>query len=309
MPMNSLCVCYKPSFANKRDKAPSMKCKNMSTVIFFAAAMYAFSFITSARATFADTLVIIPDSTTSMADSTHGTYHFGVISRFDKPEISKTFVIKNISPYIVEIARLQPSCGCTTAAIVSSIDPLNSAFHTNDSVHDLPPGATVRIRVTIDDRYLVQGTIYKSVFVYIKGEDQPALNLAVTGSLVTGVAFLPTAIDFGNVPCGQSRSWTVSVRIDQRLFKRGSPPDLIPFCRGVKLQQVVVPKYEMDAATNTRVIVETYDVQFTAESPVGSVLGTLTFLSSGSNTSLLADGASATLTHSVLDVFAKVITK
>ena len=123
--------------------------------------------------------------------------NYGKVQRGQKVPVA--FKVKNVSDRVVEIARVQPGCGCTAAG---------------DNPTSIKPGESSEIKVTFDSTGR-QGTQTKSLTVFTKDPDQPEITLTFTGTIMVDIALSTTSVDFGMVD--ESKGATQSFNLTSTL--------------------------------------------------------------------------------------------
>jgi len=108
------------------------------------------------------------------------TWDFG--DRAGKNRIEHIFGVRNTGTAPITIESVLTSCHCTTAALIR---PHAKAGEETDQI-TIPAGKSVSIRVSVDPVTAHAIDFRKMVWIYLKGRDEAALTLTVTGHLSAG---------------------------------------------------------------------------------------------------------------------------
>lgn len=181
--------------------------------------------ILNARFPFAG-LSLVPAPVLKQLANNEGEIEFGQVSALDAPQLERTFQLKNAGKAPVTIERLQTSCHCTSAFFETPTGSRASDIGASKTYtsQTLRPGQTATVRVRIDLAQLTAGSVVKSVFVYLKGNSQPAAFVTLSGELRSSLTLWPQKLDFGQVPMGSPRTLTITTTFDPRL----AAPDALP---------------------------------------------------------------------------------
>ena len=204
------------------------------------------------------TVLFVKDAPSSHAADSD--YQFGTISALKAVAIEHTFTLQNNNSVPITLDHLQPSCGCTTAA---------AGTQAEDTSHIIAPGKTVQIHVSIDPNHLSAGPITKTVWVYIKGQSDPAATLQMTGTMQGAVTFSPTFLDFGRVDRGSTPFRLLTMTLDPQLATATAPP-LSLSSQDIKITQEPDLTAKMDKAKRT---VFTYRLTLTPTAHLGEMNG------------------------------------
>ena len=195
-------------------------------------------------------------------------YDFGAVSLLDEPQLVHTFRLRNDGLAPLTLTSLTPSCHCTTA----TVEP-------DGALPTLAPGRQVSVRVSIVTEPYLTGPLLKSVAVYAEGVTAPVATLEMAATLRPSVTWTPTALDFGTVPAGQSRSAIVTASMDSRLLTDDRAPRLIASDPDIR----IVPLPAGGAMTGPTPTFRTlaYRVTLPADATLGTVHDLLRFASPG----------------------------
>ena len=216
----------------------------------------------------------------------HGGSDFGVVDPLSTPRLSQVFMLQNDGKTPLVIERLQSSCGCTRAFL---------GKEGNTTSKTLASGETVEVRVAVDVTHF-QGAILKHVWVYVQGNPAPAATLDISAQIPPVITAVPSALDFGRVSAGTSRSLPLTVTVDARLLRAGMLPALISSNPDVQVQLMahrMLPSVPLSPSitgskTMTRSAVRgTYRVTILPQAHIGHIFGGLSF---ASGTPVAADG-------------------
>jgi hypothetical protein len=201
---------------------------------------------------------------------------FGKIDPLQVTTLEQTFHLRNPGNTAVEIAYIQPSCGC--ASVVVSADGRNSDKNNanNGTPNRIAPGAQVAVRVTVDMARQHPGHIAKYALVYLKGTNSPAFTLEMRGELPALISFSPHVIDFGRLNAGAEQTVALTVTLDRRLLT-AAPPKLI--CTNPDL--IITPQSEATPAAVTSEqssVTRHYRVSLSRQARLGLITGAMAFV-------------------------------
>ena len=184
-------------------------------------------------------------------------FDFGQVDPIETPKLDHVFVIRNVGKTPIVIDRLYSSCPCTTARIWEPEAPLPVS---------VGPGAQTTIKVNINMEGQ-GGPQLKFIKVFADQNPVPLAGLELSASVLDTVTAMPAALDFGEVPLGETRSQTLTIKVDPRLMEPGQAPTL------VSLNPFVHVVYSTTVGSDTF----TYVVGLSGKSPPVSLEGALTF--------------------------------
>jgi hypothetical protein len=139
----------------------------------------------------------------------------------DQPTITRRFYLRNESNDPVAISRMATACSCTTIRLAfPNLPPQLQASM------QIMPGQAVPVEVAVDVSRKWQGAFVESASIYTKKRDAPSLNFIVSGTIKPIATFSPPIVDFGDTRRRAPSSAMVSVDIDGRLVREGSPLEL-----------------------------------------------------------------------------------
>ena len=112
--------------------------------------------------------------------SNAGVYTFGT-RYLPSPGLAQAvFVLRNMSALPLTLDRLQPTCHCTTAEVLGGSE-VQAADH---RVPVVPPGGSLKVRVTVILSGHAPGPLLKSVLIFVSGHSDPAARLDMSGTLL-----------------------------------------------------------------------------------------------------------------------------
>lgn len=135
--------------------------------------------------------------------------------------VKRIFVLRNDTSKALQLDRLIPSCGCTSARVLGD-------FTTKEK--KLLPGASARVQVTLDTAKiptvpttaLTGSQVEEQVLIYIVGQPvHAAATLQLRGRITTGVAFDPPLLNLSRVDASQGTTRVVRVLYDKDLYADG----------------------------------------------------------------------------------------
>lgn len=203
-------------------------------------------------------------------------HDFGTVSPLDQTEIIHSFVLRNGSDHPLTLARLQPSCSCTSAAVTVGSATAYSRQGA-ENVQTLPaiaPGQQFAVRVSVNPAHLAPGPIFKSVAIFVLGNPQPAISLEMTGALRPSLTFSAPFLDFGKTTPAQASSQTITVTLDPRLAPGGKLPRLLSSNPDVQVKPL--PAAEIQGKY-VRMLTRRYQVSLAPNASLGPLSGTLAF--------------------------------
>jgi peroxiredoxin len=234
---------------------------------------------------------ILALSTTAPKNPIKMVRDLGTVDRVVAPQIEQHFFLRNDTASAITIEKIQPTCGCAAALIPP-------AFQADTNI--LAAGKGADIKVTMDLRGLRPGVTAKQVWVYAKGNPSPLAMMELKLKLEPTIEFSVPSVDFGRVPAGNARSIVIAAAADSRLVVGGWPR---PVCSH--------PDVEISPGTDSISIggpvrKRSYTVTLPANARLGSLAGTISFLSGGvkavgrdSDETAFLGGASVTLAGEV----------
>ncbi len=103
--------------------------------------------------------------------------------RTTKAPLEHVFMVRNASNAPLRIESLLTSCRCTTARFALPPKKSDNQAEPETDSYTLAPGKSIGIRVTIDPGIAHAVDFRKMVWLYLKGRDEAALTLTLTGRL------------------------------------------------------------------------------------------------------------------------------
>lgn len=118
----------------------------------------------------------------------------GTVDTVAAPDARRTFLLRNESKKPLTIVRLEPSCRCTTADLVSL--PIGSMAQAQDTAPasriglpcTLMPGSRAAVEVTVHTGEHTPGGFTSAVFVFLKDHPAYAALLQVQGTVHSALA-------------------------------------------------------------------------------------------------------------------------
>lgn len=134
-------------------------------------------------------------------------FDFGSVPQGQK--VVHEFVLQNQGDADLTIARISPSCGCTAAAVSSSV---------------VKPGASEKVRVEFDTSGF-SGAKTKSAQILTNSTDKSEVTVRLTGVVVRGVSVAPERLEFGEIhptssPQSRTREFVVEIAEGSELKSR-----------------------------------------------------------------------------------------
>jgi hypothetical protein len=112
--------------------------------------------------------------------SNTGVYKFGT-RYLPSPGLAQAeFVLHNTANHSLTVDRLQPTCHCTTGDVMVGSEVLAA----DQPIPILPPGGSLKVRVTVILAGHTPGPLRKSVLVFVSGHSDPAAQLDISGLLL-----------------------------------------------------------------------------------------------------------------------------
>jgi hypothetical protein len=196
-------------------------------------------------------------------------FEMGKPSPMDQTVAEQDFALRNDSKTPVTVARIQTSCGCTTAILRTS----------NGAPTTLKPGEQVSAHVAVNLVGLHAGPLHKVVQVFVQGQPMPAATLRVEGEIAPAVTFAPPMLSFGRVQAGAEHSVTLTATLDARLAgKDGALPSLVTSDPAIRVRPVSAADAKAKTAAGSPARTQTYEVVLAADAPLGYVAGRLEFV-------------------------------
>lgn len=206
-------------------------------------------------------------------------YDFGIVDPLQTKTLKCSFHLHNNTTNPITIEQIQPSCGCTSFLLSSSIESNGQTI--------IAPNETVTLDADIQVDHLKPGDFTKYIYVFTKGDLSPAVSLEMKGTVLPLIEFDPQVVDFGTVPFGQSHSQMLKVRIDARLLKNFHQPlrlDMTPLSapqpsarqRSLPFIKTVLISKPHTVQWHSRTAIEVaYQVTLEPFAPLGPLQGTL----------------------------------
>jgi len=174
------------------------------------------------------------------------------------------FVLRNTTSAPVIIDHDRVGCGCTTLA-------LNAAGVSRTLPCKVAPGEQITIHMSLDPAMIYAGPSNKIAWLFIPGQDDPAMTMVISVNCIGAVSADPTNLDFGNLPAGTTQTQTIKVTAIKNLYN-GSLP--VPVSSSPDALVVVgetpdVPSF--DGAVVTR----TYNVTIPTNAHIGMLGATI----------------------------------
>jgi hypothetical protein len=104
------------------------------------------------------------------------TFDFG--NKDSSETVDHTFILKNTGTAVLEIKKVQPACGCTTAELEKKI---------------IPPGESTKIAATLSLAGR-GGEVQKPIFIESNDPANPALQLVIKGIIGTDFQIIPSTM-------------------------------------------------------------------------------------------------------------------
>ena len=116
----------------------------------------------------------------TLTASNAGGYNFGTRS-LPAPGLAQAeFELRNTADYPLTVDRLQPTCHCTTGVVMVGLEVLDASH----PIPILPPGASLKVRVTVILAGHAPGPLRKSVLIFVTGHSDPVARLDISGTLL-----------------------------------------------------------------------------------------------------------------------------
>jgi peroxiredoxin len=216
---------------------------------------------------------VIADDNTKTIGPNQALCDFGKVCLLDQTQVEKIFHLHNVSGHPLEIAKLEPSCHCTSASVANDTGVVKTTGKVTTVV--VPTGQEVDLRVIINLAEISAGIVRKAVGVYLKGQNKPCAMLGMSGLLSTGVEFSLSEINFGRVEGGEEKHLTLSASLDPRLIENGQIPNLTSTNSDVHV---------IDTSSDTTVqespkgkIRRSYTISLSPDAPYGLLAGRLSY--------------------------------
>ena len=200
-------------------------------------------------------------------------YDAGQVDPLSTAHMEGRFTLRNTGSTPVVIQRLTTSCGCTSALVDRAHGLLPQT---------LAPGAQVAVAVSVDLSHH-RGMVSKTASVYTDAGTSPALVLEVRGLVRSLLSLSPTALDFGQVAVGTTRTLPLTLTVASQSSVKAAPA-LISLNPALQ----VAP----DPAAKTKPGVFAYRVTLSGRTARGQFTGAVMLAPTGG---FAADAASATI--------------
>ena len=116
----------------------------------------------------------------TLTASNTGAYNFGT-RYLPAPGLVQTeFILRNTTSHSLTVDRIQPTCHCTTGEVMVGSEVLAADY----PLPTLPPGRSMKVRVTVILAGHAPGPLLKSVLVFVSGHSDPAAQLDISGFLL-----------------------------------------------------------------------------------------------------------------------------
>jgi hypothetical protein len=260
------------------------------------------AFVFGPSAAFSGTDVPTSVSVAVGADTNMAQYGFGDLGRAGGMNIVHNFVLHNTGAQPLTINRFQPSCHCTTAALVPDTElPVT-----------ILPGSQVVVQVTVSVEPYLTGPLSKNVEVFVNGQDSAIATLTMTATLHSLVTMDPATLDFGSGPAGQPRSQILTATVDSRLLPPGTVPHLTSTDPDIQVTPLPATAPIPVSATVEQTSTYKYRVTLAANAALGPVDDLLQFAHAPSDPLVggmgIADGMGVPVTGTVVGVAASTPT-
>lgn len=116
----------------------------------------------------------------TLTASNAGVYKFGTRSLTAPGLAQAEFELRNTADYPLTVDRLQPTCHCTTGVVMVGSEVLDASH----PIPILPPGASLKVRVTVILAGHAPGPLRKSVLIFVTGHSDPVARLDISGILL-----------------------------------------------------------------------------------------------------------------------------
>lgn len=169
-------------------------------------------------------LVVLPEPQLRLTDRNQADYDYGRVNSLDTTQVEHSFTLRNEGSAPLTITQLQPSCHCTGV----TVEKIAGRKPTESEAADptLAPNGELVLKVKVILARQPSGPLSQGVYVFALGHNGPIARLHIIGTLATGLTVNPTALDFGPMKAGESRSQKITITHDQRLLASGALPPI-----------------------------------------------------------------------------------
>lgn len=203
---------------------------------------------------------VVADSSTSNNGYGSATHNWGTDRIGQGDTIDYDFVLQNAWTAPVQIANVQPTCGCTSVVADSS--------YASGTYLPVAPGATIKLHISIDPTQLEEGQADKLIQVYLKDKTAVAESLHMVGSMVVAVKADPIGLSFGTVKAGEAGTTSLKLTFDTQSY--GGQIPAIKSGNSLIDIQPVGPD-----VVNGPQTVRTYDVSISPTAHIGQLQGSI----------------------------------
>lgn len=187
-----------------------------------------------------------------------GVLESGAVDSLTHSTIEHDFTLRNDSQAPVVIARLQPTCGCTSVLLGEA----------NETSKTLAPGEQVKVHASVNIGHF-HGSIYKAIRAMAEDNKTVLATMEISADIKDPISFSVNQIRFDNVVAGTSRSAPLTVIVDPRLAAMGTLPQLVS--SNPDIQVALVDQAAPQAAE------QRYMVTLAPQTPGGLLSGTISF--------------------------------
>lgn len=214
------------------------------------------------------TLTVVASDGVQTDAPASGLLEAGAIDPIETPKLEHDFLLRNDGKAPVTIARLQPTCGCTSVLLGEN----------NAATQTLAPGEQVKVRVSVDVTRF-HGAIHKAVRAF--GDDDSLLaTINITADIKDAVTFSTPLLDFGRVNFGTAASQPLTLTLSPRLVAMGNLPPLVSSNPDVQVTSVIEDTVPLPAAGERH-----YLIRIAPRAAIGQLSGVLSFALPGTVTS------------------------
>lgn len=183
----------------------------------------------------------------------NSSYGYGTTVQGMTTIIQHDFVVKNTTNAPIDIDHVDAQCNCSTLRLMG-LGPGNV----------VAAGKTFNVRMTLITDLLPDTRSDKFGWVFIHGRKEAALTLHMVGTIRPSLSYDPAIIDFHTVPVDQTRTLTMRVTYDTRVFGKNPPDAQVGGDRCISLERSTS---HLDTAHNK--LVRTYQVKLDPRGHLG----------------------------------------
>ncbi len=232
-------------------------------------------------------LTVIGGNGVRVTGKSTGTYDFGKIESIDAAVVSRPFRVRNSTGHPVVVSDVETACGCVGSIMRRSGRGVSGSSTAKGEPIPLAPGEELEVQLSLDLGRLTPGPVNKQAWVHLQGSQDAAATLLLSGQILSSMAFIPAALDFGRITAEASPSLELTAIMDARF---GDTPEALALAGSkpyVKVTLTELKRYprlpdeyngvQEPALHGRPVVCVKYRVQRQHDAPLGLLNAYLTF--------------------------------